>query len=131
MARFNSPINGALDIALRNKLCSMLYSALNTALHSYENPKAMLRRWRKLGSLAFTEVLIISSSSDWDLYPSAFWVHPWIAQNLRDSGAGEIHCFVQQWLDSQPLEAGISENPEEEDAKVQHLMKLLAALNPD
>ena len=131
MTRFNSPINGALDIALRNKLCSMVYSALNTALHSYENPKAMLRRWRKLGSLAFTEVLIISSSSDWDLYPRAFWVHPWIAQNLRDSDAYELHCFVEQWLEGEPLDAGISADPEEEDAKVKHLIKLLATLNPE
>ena len=69
MSKFNSPINGALDVALRNRLCSMVYSALNTGLRSQEDPKAMLQEWRELGSLAFTHVLIFSASFDRELYP--------------------------------------------------------------
>ena len=58
-------------------------------------------------------------------------MHPWIAQNLRVSEADELHYFVEQWLEGEPLTADISENPEEEDSKVQHLRELLAALNPE
>ena len=121
-------INNALDGAIYDRLCSLVYSALNTALDSFDHPKAQMKEWRELGAAAFAHVLVISASADWASYPGAFWMNPWIAQRLRPYAAEGLTHIVEQWLSGQPLAPHI-EKPEEEDLKVKRLKSLLRAVD--
>ena len=122
-------LNDALQGAIYDRLCSMVYSALNTALDSDPDPVEQLKEWRELGADAFAHVLVLSASPDGPSYPGAFRMDPWIARHLRPYTADGLARIVQQWLEGKPLAANISERPEEEDLKVKDLKRLLSTVN--
>ncbi len=123
--------DNALDEAIYDRLCSLVYAALNSALDGFEDPKVQMREWRELGAAAFAHVLVISASPDWASYPGAFWINPSTAHRLRPYTAESLTHIVEQWLSGQPLASHISEGPEEEDFKIERLTNLLRTLGED
>jgi hypothetical protein len=129
MSRIKSPIDDALQAATYNRLCSMVYAALDSGADSSEDPRAQLEEWRELGAYLLAEALVLSSASDWPRHPNTFWIDPWIAQHLRSQEASGLTYIVEQWLERRPLAPNVSDDPLEEDKKVKHLRQLIAALN--
>ncbi|MGO9589525.1 MAG: hypothetical protein ACLP3K_05695 [Candidatus Acidiferrales bacterium] len=121
--------NNALDEAIYDRLCSLVYVALNTALNDFDDPKAQTKEWRGLGAPAFAHVLVISASPNWASYSGAFWMDPWIAEYLRPYTAEGLTHIVEKWLKGKPLAPHISEDPADEDLKVKRLKSLLNALD--
>ncbi len=129
MSGIKSPIDDALCAAIYDRLCSMVYCALNTGLDSYHDPKELRKEWRQLGSAALAHVLVLSATPHWSSYPRTFWMNPWIAQHLRGYNADQLAHIVRDWLERKPLDSRVNEDPLEADLKVRHLKNLLAALN--
>lgn len=121
--------NDALQGAIYERLCSVVYSALNTALNSLHDPKGLRKEWRELGAYALAHVLVLSASPRGASLPRAIRLNPWIAQCLRPYDEEGLLPIVEQWLDGKPLAGHISESPEEEDIKVKHIKSLLSAIN--
>jgi hypothetical protein len=131
VSRIKSPVEDALRAAVRDRLWSLVYSALNTALDYYHDPKELRRDWCDIGAYGVAELLVLSASSDtrdWSSYPRML-TNPWEAQFLRRCAPGEIVFIVSEWLDRKPLDPRINEDPEEEDRKVRNLKSLLYRLN--
>ncbi len=129
MSGIKSPIDDALFAAENDRLCSMVYSALNTALdHSYES-KQFRKRWNEIGAYGLAQTLMSSAFGDSSSGLQTFWVDPWIAQHLRKFSADQVVLIVRRWLEREPLNLRVSDDPLEEDAKVQRLRNLRAGLN--
>lgn len=129
MSGTKSPIDDALCVAIYDRLCSMVYCALNTGLDSHHDPTELRKEWRQLGSAALAHVLVLSASPDWSSYPRTFWMNPWIAEHLRGYDAHQLEHIVRDWLERTPLHSRVNDDPQVEDHKVRHLRSLLAALN--
>lgn len=129
MSGIKSPIDDALVAATYDRFCSMVYSALNIALDHSHEPKRFRKKWNEIGAYGLAQTLVFSASHDCSSYPEAFWIDPWIAQHLREYDADQIVAIVVHWLDRKPLDLRVSDDPLEEDAKVQRLRNLRAGLN--
>jgi hypothetical protein len=103
----------------------MVYSVLNYAADS----KAQKKVWRELGTYHVVRLLLHSAQPDWETYPDAFWIDPWIAQHFRTYESDSLFFIVDNWLQGVALGERISEDPRVEDSKVRHLEQLLSALN--
>jgi hypothetical protein len=125
MTRFDSPISSALSDAKYNRLVSMVYRVLDSVADSKQK-----KEWHKLGSYHVVQLLLHSARPDWEAYPDAFWMDPWIAEHLRSCEPDGLYYIVDRWLESLPLGFGISEDPQIEDLKVRQLKRLSSALNP-
>ncbi len=130
MSDINSPIQDALQIAIENRLLSMIYSALNGG-RSAQECRRFRKEWIERGCYQLAELLIRSGRPDWESYPEAFWVDPWIGGHLqiyRDDPAAL--CYVlNKWLENEPLPVAIDEDPYVEERKIGDLQKLYKALN--
>lgn len=128
MVGIKSPIEDAYYDAIRKRLFSMVYFALNEGV-SPEHRKRFRKDWRERGSYHLTQLLKRSASPDWSSYPETFWMNPWIAEHLRACDEDGLYYFVDQWLAEQPLPPLISADPHMEDHKVGELKRLFSALN--
>jgi hypothetical protein len=126
-----SPIASAYRLAVENRLLSMIYSTLNGS-RSPKELKRFRKEWTERGCHQLEELLIQSARPDWESYPEAFWVDPWIGRHLQESrdGGGSFCHFLSLWLEDEPLPAGVDENPYVEDRKVRDLERLFRSLNP-
>jgi hypothetical protein len=129
MSGIKSPIDDALLAAVYDRLCSMIYSALNSAHENSDEPKRFRKDWNEIGAYGLAEALMASAAGDYSSGVETFWMDPWIAQHLCKLGADQIVTIVQYWLERQPLDLRVSDDPLEEDAKVQRLRNLRAGLN--
>ena len=126
MSGIKSPIDDALRAATYDRLCSMVYSAWNTALgHSHE-PKRFRKRWEEIGAYGLARTLMSSAFGDCSSGLETFWIDPWIAQHLRKLSADQIAAVVMDWLERKPLDSRVSDNPLVEDAQVHRLLDLRA-----
>lgn len=117
-----SPIEPALAAAEHDRLLSMVYSALDPMQEFREE-------WRELGSDHVFQLLLNSSRPNWSDYPGAFWIAPWIAQHILSCEPHGLFYIVDRWLEGSALPPGVSDDPIVENARVQHLRRLYAALN--
>jgi hypothetical protein len=124
-----SPIDDAIRAATYDRLCSMVYSALNTALDHSHEPKRFRKRWNEIGAYGLARTLMSSAFGDCSSGSETFWIDPWIVQHLRELDADRIAAIVRDWLDREPLDLRVSDDPLEEDEKVQRLRNLRAGLN--
>jgi len=124
-----SPIDDALLAAVYDRLCSMVYSALNLAHENSAEPKSFRKKWNEIGAYGLAEALMSSAAGDYSSGLVAFWINPWIAQHLCKLNADEIVAIVRRWLEREPLDLRVSDDPLEEDAKVRRLRNLRAGLN--
>jgi hypothetical protein len=123
-----SRIEDAYHFAVNNRLFSMVYFALNGGVSS-KNRKRFRKDWRERGSYYLTQLLLHCASPDWNSYPEAFWINPWVAEHLRGCDPSSLYFIIDQWLDDEPLPTLVSADPSEEDRKVKDLEKLHSALN--
>lgn len=129
MTRFKSPVESAYHDAVRNRLHSIIFSALNNGVPPKER-KRFREHWLDQGPIYLIQLLARCAAQDWSADPDGFWVDPWFAKYLRPETDGIYYCLYQ-WLDDIPLPPNISEDPHEEDRKVRELARLYSALNPD
>jgi len=122
-------IENALQGAIYDRLCSVVYCALNTALNSFHDPKALRKEWRKLGSNGVARILIVAVSCEDSYSPDGIRLESWIARRLRPFDEDGLVPIVGEWLEGKLLSSHISENPDEEDLKVRRLRSLLATVS--
>jgi len=128
MVRIKSPVEDAYHHAVRNRLLSLVYCALNEGVPP-EDRKHFRKDWSQRGSDVLNQLLLQCARSDWASYPETFWVNPWIAQHLLVYEVGDLCYYIDQWLDDQPLPPLVSADPLVEDLKVKDLERLFSALN--
>jgi hypothetical protein len=91
--------NNALDGAMYDRLCSLVYCALNNALNSFHDPKTLRKEWRELGAHSLAHVLVLSGTPEGASLPRAIDLDPWIAERLRPYNEEGLLHIVKQWLD--------------------------------
>jgi hypothetical protein len=130
MSGIKSPIKSALEIAVQNRLLSMIYSALNGGT-SLKERKRFREEWTERGCYQLAALLIQCGRPNWASCPEGFWIDPWIGGHLqayRDDPAGL--CYViNKWLENEPLPFAVDEDPYVEERKIRDLEKLFNALN--
>jgi hypothetical protein len=65
-----SPIDDALLAAMYGRLCSVVYSALNDARESSEEPKRFRKHWNEIGGYELAKALVFSASHDCSSHPA-------------------------------------------------------------
>jgi len=128
MFGINSPIEDAYHQAVYNRLVSAVYSALNQ--HVAPDDRMSFRKdWSERGANDLAKLLLQCARADWESYPEAFWIYPWIAELFLRCEPDGLLFVVSQWLEDQPLPPLTSEDPQVENQKVKHLKELFSALN--
>ena|ERR1700680_2799628 len=124
-----SPIESAYHDAVYNRLVSAVYSSLNYRVPSPDERKRFRKDWSERGPYRLVELLRQCARPNWESYPEAFWIAPWIAELFLTCEPDGLFYVVNQWLEDQPLPPLVSADPREEDRKVKDLQKLFSALN--
>ena len=123
-----SPIESAYIEAVTNRLFSMVYFVLNQVFPPKER-KQFRKDWEERSTHQLTQLLKQSASLKWESHPGAFWINPWIAEQLRAIEADRLYYIVDQGMEGQPLPPNIDADPSVEDRKVRDLHRLFSALN--
>jgi hypothetical protein len=122
----------ALQSAIDDRLCSVVYYALNYSigyLTGPEEPEELRVEWRELGAYTVACIVVLSKWQESPSLPHAVRLIPWIGQYLQPYDEAAVLPIVQQWLDGEPLAENISRNPQDEDLKVRNLKRLVSAVH--
>jgi hypothetical protein len=129
VTRFDSPIEEALQAAIRARFESMIYAALNSASDGYRDHAFKTEYADQQDAYALATALIRSARMENDGYPFVFDIDPWIAGHLRNCGIDDVLGYVYGWICGEPLSPQVSESPLVEEERILRLRRLSHGMN--